>query len=77
MGHVSRGFTGKRLMGYPESHDKDRLVYEAVTYGNGGGAFPVNGNLTNSIMRMSAIGATSILIPGPKMIWHFGALRNE
>ena len=74
MGHVSRGFSGKRLIGYPESHDKDRLVYEAVTYGNGGGSFPTNGNLTNSIMRMSAIGATSILIPGPKMIWHFGAL---
>ena len=74
MGHVSRGFTGKRLIGYPESHDKDRLVYEAITYGNGGGTNPTNGNLTNSIMRMSAIGATSILIPGPKMIWHFGEL---
>ena len=74
MGHVSRGFTGKRLIGYPESHDKDRLVYEAITYGNGGGTSPTNGNLTNSIMRMSAIGATSILIPGPKMIWHFGEL---
>ena len=74
MGHISRGFSGKRLIGYPESHDKDRLVYEAVTFGNGGGSFPTNGNLTNSIMRMSAIGATSILIPGPKMIWHFGAL---
>ena len=35
MGHTSRGFTGKRLIGYPESHDKDRMMYEAVTYGNG------------------------------------------
>ncbi|MFT5753652.1 MAG: glycosidase [Flavobacterium sp.] len=77
MGHVSRGFNGKRLIGYPESHDKDRLVYEAITYGNGGGTNPTNGNLTNSIMRMSAIGATSILIPGPKMIWHFGALGMD
>lgn len=74
MGHTSRGFSGKRLIGYPESHDKDRLVYEAVTYGNGGGTNPTNGNLTNSISRMSAIGATSILIPGPKMIWHFAEL---
>ncbi|CAM3591611.1 alpha-amylase family glycosyl hydrolase [Flavobacterium gelidilacus] len=74
MGHVSRGFTGKRLIGYPESHDKDRLVYEAITFGNSSGTSPINGNLTNSIMRMSAIGATSLLIPGPKMIWHFGEL---
>jgi hypothetical protein len=74
MGHVSRGFTGKRLIGYPESHDKDRLVYSALTYGNGSGASPVAGNLTNALTRMSSIGAISLLIPGPKMIWHFADL---
>ncbi len=74
MGHVSRGFTGKRLIGYPESHDKERILYSALTFGNGSGAFPVNGNLTNTIKRMSAIGAISLLIPGPKMIWHFADL---
>ena len=74
MGHVSRGFTGKRLIGYPESHDKDRLVYSALTYGNGSGANPVAGNLTNALTRMSSIGAISLLIPGPKMIWHFADL---
>jgi hypothetical protein len=74
MGHVSRGFTGKRLIGYPESHDKERVMYSAFAFGNGGGAFPVLGNLTNSIKRMSAIGAISLLIPGPKMIWHFADL---
>ena len=77
MSHTSRGFTGKRLIGYPESHDKDRMMYEAITYGNGAGAFPVNGNLTNALNRMGAIGATSILVPGPKMIWHFGELGNN
>ncbi len=74
MGHVSRGFTGKRLIGYPESHDKDRLMYEAITFGNGGGTSPIIGNLNNALFRMSAIGATSILVPGPKMIWHFAEL---
>lgn len=61
-------------MGYPESHDKDRLMYSALTYGNGGGTAPVVGNLNNSLYRMSAIGAVSILVPGPKMIWHFADL---
>lgn len=74
MGHVSRGFSAKRLLGYPESHDKDRLIYEAVTFGNGGGTAPPLNNLNNAVPRMSAIGALSILVPGPKMIWHFGAL---
>jgi len=77
MTHTSRGFTGKRLVGYPESHDKDRMMYEAITYGNGGGTAPVNGNLTNALARMGAIGATSILVPGPKMIWHFGELGSN
>lgn len=74
MGHVSRGFTGKRLLGYAESHDKDRLMYDAFTFGNGAGTNPVAGNLNNALFRMSAIGATSILVPGPKMIWHFAEL---
>jgi pullulanase/glycogen debranching enzyme len=74
MGAVSHGFTGKRLMGYAESHDKDRLMYSALTYGNGSGASPVAGNLNNSLYRMSAIGAISLLVPGPKMIWHFAEL---
>lgn len=77
MGHVSRGFTGKRLMGYPESHDKDRLMYQAYTYGNSAGTAPVGGNLNNALNRMPAVGATSILIPGPKMIWHFQELGMD
>ncbi|MEZ4839681.1 alpha-amylase family glycosyl hydrolase [Flavobacterium sp.] len=77
MGHISRGFAGKRLIGYPESHDKDRMMYEAITYGSNSGSAPVNGNLTNALSRMGAIGATSILVPGPKMIWHFGELGNN
>ncbi len=77
IGHVSRGYNGKRLMGYPESHDKDRLMYEAVTYGNGAGTYPVNGNLTNALNRMASLGAISILVPGPKMIWHFQELGMD
>lgn len=74
MGHVSHGFSAKRVMGYPESHDKDRVMYEAITYGNTGGTNPPNNNLNNALSRMSAIGATSLLVPGPKMIWHFAEL---
>jgi len=77
MSHTSRGFNGKRLLGYPESHDKDRLMYEAITYGNTAGTVPVRNNLTNALNRMGAIGATSLLVPGPKMIWHFGELGSS
>jgi len=71
------GFLGKRVMGYPESHDKERLLYTAMTAGNGAGtASPLN-NLNNALGRMSAIGASSLLVPGPKMIWHFAALGMQ
>ncbi|HNP31879.1 MAG TPA: alpha-amylase family glycosyl hydrolase [Flavobacterium sp.] len=74
MGADAHGFTAKRLIGYPESHDKDRLMYSALTYGNAAGTSPIAGNLNNSLFRMSAIGAVSLLVPGPKMIWHFADL---
>ena len=77
MGHTAHGFTAKRVIGYVESHDKDRLMYEALAYGNPAGTAPVFDNLTNALKRMSAIGAVSLLIPGPKMIWHFAELGME
>ncbi|NHM02945.1 alpha-amylase family glycosyl hydrolase [Flavobacterium difficile] len=77
MSHLSRGFSGKRLLGYAESHDKDRLMYEAKTFGNNTGTNPVLNNEANALKRMSALGAVSILIPGPKMIWHFQELAMD
>ena len=78
IGHTAHtNFNGKRVIGYPESHDKERIMYTALTTGNGGGTAPVNGNLNNALARMSAIGATSLLVPGPKMIWHFADLGME
>ena len=69
----SRGFTANRLMGYTESHDEERLMYKNVQYGNSAGTYNVK-TLNTGLSRMSAIGAVSLLIPGPKMIWHFGEL---
>lgn len=74
VGNTAHGFTAKRVMGYPESHDKERIMYSALTYGVSSGASPVLGNLNNALYRMSAIGAISLLVPGPKMIWHFADL---
>ena len=77
IGNVSHGFTAKRVMGYPESHDEERLMYSAFTNGNAGGTKPTYQNLDNCLARMSAIGAASLLVPGPKMIWHFAELGME
>ncbi|CAM3965125.1 alpha-amylase family glycosyl hydrolase [Flavobacterium weaverense] len=74
MTSASRGFTAKRLIGYAESHDEERLVYKNIQFGNSNNTAHDVKNLEVSLSRMSAIGAVSLLVPGPKMIWQFGEL---
>jgi len=73
MGHESHGFTEKRLVGYFESHDEERLMYNSTQFGTSNDSYNVT-ELNTSLERMEAIGAISLTIPGPKMIWHFGEL---
>lgn len=70
----SRGFTANRLIGYAESHDEERLMYKNIQYGNSSNPAHNVKTLSTALSRMSAIGAVSLLVPGPKMIWHFGDL---
>ncbi|MEM5563799.1 alpha-amylase family glycosyl hydrolase [Psychroserpens sp. AS72] len=75
IGHKSRvQFNGPRVMGYPESHDEERIMYKATEFGNNSvGSHNVR-DLNTALSRMSAIGAVTLTVPGPKMIWHFAAL---
>ena len=69
----SRGWTQPRVVGYMESHDEERMGYKALTYG-------VNGNTTDSILRMTQLAANAamfLMTPGPKMIWQFGELGYD
>ncbi len=77
MGYDAHGFTGKRVMGYAESHDEERLMYKNLTFGSSSNPAHNVKTLNTALSRMSAIGAVSLLVPGPKMIWHFGALGWE
>lgn len=77
MGHLSRGFQAARLLGYAESHDEERIMFRNVQFGNNSNPQHNVRNLNVALSRMPAMGAVSLLIPGPKMIWHFGALGNE
>ncbi|WP_435134482.1 alpha-amylase family glycosyl hydrolase [Formosa sp. A9] len=76
MGHKSHGFNSKRLVGYAESHDEERLMYKNLQYGAASGSYSVK-DLNTALARMEALGAVSLSIPGPKMIWHFGDLGME
>lgn len=77
MGHDSRNFDAPRLVGYAESHDEERLMYKNLQFGNQANAAHNVTDLNTALSRMPALGAVSLTIPGPKMIWHFGALGME
>jgi glycosidase len=76
VGHNSQNFIGKRLIGYAESHDEERLMYNNIQNGASNGSYNVT-DLSTALERMGALGAVSLTIPGPKMIWHFGELGME
>jgi len=69
---VGSANTRYRFIGYAESHDEERVAYKALTE-----AGQTQGNLAKVHQRLSAMGAVHLLVPGPKMIWHFGDLGWE
>ncbi|EIA09615.1 alpha-amylase family glycosyl hydrolase [Flavobacterium frigoris] len=73
MSSTAHGFTKNRLMGYAESHDEERLMYKNIQYGANLNGYNVKTPAT-ALSRMSALGAVTLLVPGPKMIYHFGEL---
>lgn len=75
--HQSRGFNAPRLMMYPESHDEERVMYETVEFGNNSNPSHNPRNLNIALERMASMGAVSLTLPGPKMIWHFAALGMD
>ncbi|RRJ93773.1 alpha-amylase family glycosyl hydrolase [Flavobacterium macacae] len=60
------------FIGYAESHDEERVMYKAMTETG-----QTQNILVKAQKRMSAMGAVHLLVPGPKMIYHFGDLGYE
>jgi 1,4-alpha-glucan branching enzyme len=78
VGHTAHaGFNGPRVVGYAESHDEERLMYKNLAFGNTSNGSHNVQDLNTALSRMSALGAVSAMVPGPKMIWHFGELGME
>lgn len=59
------------LIAYAESHDEERVVYNALNTG------VAAGNLNYALARTEGMAAILMAIPGPKMIWQFGELGYD
>ena len=76
-GPGGRGWQQPGLMSYMESHDEQRLVYDALNLGlNNGAGYDIR-TLPTALARMEMNAAFFFPIPGPKMIWQFGELGYD
>lgn len=72
-----RGWTRPGVVGYLESHDEERLMYECYYWGNmTNPAYHVK-DTTIGLQRMELDANFFIPVPGPKMIWMFGELGYD
>ena len=61
------------LVGYMESHDEERTMYAAQSYGTDG----VKADYKLRLKRAGLNAAFFLLVPGPKMIWQFGEIGYD
>jgi len=74
---INRGFTLPGLVGYMESHDEERLMYECLRYGNTQNPAYNLKDPGIALGRMELGANFFIPVPGPKMIWMFGELGYD
>ena len=66
-----RGWTKRALVGYMESHDEQRLLYDLTQVGLSQGGYNIK-TLPTALERAKLAAVFMLGVPGPKMIWQFG-----
>ncbi len=74
--YKSRGWNVPNLVGYMESHDEERLMYNNLTSGRSVGNYDIK-TLTTALDRIKLAATFFIPVPGPKMIWMGGELGYD
>jgi 1,4-alpha-glucan branching enzyme len=65
--HGERGWNHPHLIGYAESHDEERVMWEILK----------TMNQDRALQRSKLIAPFLIMVPGPKMVWQFGELGYQ
>ena len=76
LSYKQRNFQNPNLIGYAESHDEERLVYDMRQNGLTTGSYSVK-SLPTALNRAKLAAAFLLATPGPKMIWQFGELGYD
>jgi 1,4-alpha-glucan branching enzyme len=70
--YTNRTWNLPHLITYMESHDEQRLMYEAITFGNASNPAHNAKDPYTALGRMQGLAVTFFSQPGPRMIWQFG-----
>lgn len=76
--YTSRGWLNApyALISYMESHDEERLMYEALNFGLSSGGYNVR-DFETALARIEAASLMFYTVPGPKMLWQFGEVGYD
>ncbi|MFD1294521.1 alpha-amylase family glycosyl hydrolase [Lutibacter holmesii] len=74
--YKQRDWNNPNVMGYMESHDEERLMYNNLQSGRANDNYNVK-DLNTALSRQELAGMFFFTIPGPKMIWQFGELGYD
>jgi glycosidase len=74
--HGNRGWSFPNLIDYMETHDQERIMFEALSNGNSSGSYNIKDTLT-ALHQMQMASVLFMGIPGPKMVWQFGELGYD
>ncbi|MGC8866223.1 MAG: alpha-amylase family glycosyl hydrolase [Bacteroidales bacterium] len=74
--HATRGFTYPNLVDYMENHDEERIMAEALQWGNATAGYNLKDTLT-AVRHQEQAMVSFMGIPGPKMIWQFGEMGYD
>jgi pullulanase/glycogen debranching enzyme len=75
--YTNRGWTVPHLVSYAESHDEERSMFNAITYGNTSNATHNAKDLYTALGRAQALAVTFLTQPGPRMMWQFQELGYD
>ncbi len=74
--YKQRTWQQPHVVGYMESHDEERLLFDVVKNGRTGAPYNTR-NLTTALNRAKLAAAFFFTVPGPKLIWQFGELGYD
>ncbi len=75
--YKKRVWADPHVVGYMESHDEERLMFNDIHSGNNSNSQYKVKDTTQSLKRIGMAAAFFYTIPGPKMLWEFGELGYD